>query len=290
MNKLLDKLFGRTGMKPQIGFAGSDKVGRLWLPGKKPIQMEQVSNLMQLPYQGCTQLAFPDWFGVVDGQECEVCWVGLDIDSDDNPSIDLVKWAEGFVTQNSVSMVRTSCGGSGLHMIWILERPVSAADTHVAGRIVKSLAAPYKKIVNDLGIHVCQANRRMFWLCGGKNRTIYESDYVVELKDTLNHYETTYSSPAVGLDISPSIQKWIDLFRERKVLSGQIQKSNPVYVGDAVAALRELGENVPTKSYMRGNGQVNGYVDILSCRIALWSYADGHVIWSYDDVEAMLNE
>ena len=57
-----------------------------------------------------------------------------------------------------------------------------------------------------------------------------------------------------------------------------------------MAALREIGENVSTKSSMRGNGQVNGYVDILGNRIALWSYADGHVIWNYDDIGSMFDD
>lgn len=290
MEQLINKLFGRTKLKPQVGFAGSDKVGRLWLPGKTPVNTESLSILMKLPYRGCTQLAFEDWWHVVDDQKCEVCWFGLDIDSDDNPGIDLIQWAGEFAASNSISLIRTSCSGTGLHMIWILDKPMEAANNSVAGRIVKSLAAPFKRIVEDLGIHVCQANRRMFWLDGGKNTTIYESEHMVELKDTLTQYVQAYSSPAVGLDISPAIQRYVDELRKRKVLPPEVGRSNPVYVGDAVAALREIGENVSTKSSMRGNGQVNGYVDILSNRIALWSYADGHVIWNYDDIGSMFDD
>lgn len=288
MEKLLSFLFRNSVMKPQIGFAGTDKVGKLWLPGVRQMPGERVVELMGLPFRGCTQLAFESWWKPVGGQQGEVCWFGLDIDKHDNEHVDLIEWAGKFVRQQPVSMVRTSCGGRGLHMIWVLDRPI-ACDNHSAGPLVKRLCAPYKHTVEEHGIEVCQANRRMFWLVGGRNETIHESDYVVELGDTIPELRSGNPNSAPTLNITPSIQRYVDLLQERKVL-GQVGVKNPVYVGDAVTALRSIGERVETRSSMRGNGQTNGYVDIEGHRISLWSYADGHVIWNFDDIGAMFNE
>lgn len=288
MDKVLKFLFRNApeGSKPQLGWADRTKVGKLWLPGKGAAKPGEITRFMQLPYRGCTQLVFENWWNAAGSQTCWVCWVGLDIDSDDNPEINLVKWAKKFVAANPTSMVRLSCGGSGLHMIWVLKEPIQT-NNHGAGMIVKNIAAKYKRLAEADGIHVCQANRRMFWLDGGKNQTIYESDFMLELEEVITESMEVSRSNEL-MDISPSIQRYIDQLAERRVFRSQIGKSNPVYVGDAVAALRDIGERVDTVSRMRGNGQVNGYIDIEGHRISLWSYADGHVIWNYDDVGAML--
>lgn len=288
MEKLLSFLFRNSHMKPQIGFAGMDKVGRLWLPGVKQVPCERVVELMGLPFKGCTQLAFESWWRPVGGQPGEVCWFGLDIDKHDNEHVDLREWAAEFVQEHPVSMVRTSCGGHGLHMIWILREPVSC-DNYNAGPLVKRLCAPYKRLVEDMGVEVCQANRRMFWLVGGKNETIHESDYMVELEDAVIEPLAADRGSAVNPNVTPSVRRYLDLFQEHKVL-GRVGEKNPVYVGDAVTALRSIGEHVETRSSMRGNRQINGYIDIEGHRISLWSYADGHVIWNFDDIGAMFNE
>jgi hypothetical protein len=287
MQKVIDFLFGRASeYKPQLGFAGRDKVGRLWLPGKQAADMSRVATDMALPLAGCTQLAFEDWFKPADSQACVVCWVGLDIDSDDN-EVNLIRWAEDFVTRNPVSMIRTSCGGTGLHMIWVLETPIKTSNVG-AGQIVKNIAANYKRLAEADGIHVCQANRRMFWLFGGQNQTIYESDFVLSLTDIVDvaaNRPTTNCLP----ELSPKIREYVDKLHNGRVFKGCIGKSNPIYIGDAVRTLREMGERVETRSKMSGNGQVNGYIDIEGHRLSLWSYADGHVIWSYTDVGALIN-
>jgi len=291
MEALLSKIFRNSpaGYKPQIGFAGKDKVGKLWLPGKKRADSSKITRDMNLPICGCTQLSFKDWFAPAGEQDCYVCWVGLDIDADDNPGISLVQWADKFVQVHPTSMVRLSCGGSGLHMIWILAEPIKTTNAG-AGRIIKNIAQIYKSLAEADGIHVCQANRRMFWLSGGKNQTIYESDFVLKLENIVSSVVSEEPKASIALDITPGIQKYVNLLTEKKVFRSQISQSNKVYVGDAVSALRELGETVKTKSRMRGNGHINGYIDIKHNSISLWSYADGHVIWAYTDLEDMFDD
>lgn len=283
MNSILNHLFRNSTLKPQIGFAGADKVGKLWLPGLKPIVHEKVVQRMKLPLKGCTQLAFQDWFTPANDQECEVCWVGLDIDADDNLGVDLKQFALDF--PEPISMARTSCSGKGIHLCWVLAMPIRT-NSATAGRIVKNIAGIYKQKVEALGVHVCQANRRMFWFQGGKNETFIQSDFMLELEDVV-HAQIEESLP-VSLDLSPRVAQWVSEFQSRNILPKKPAKSNPIYVGDAVSALRELGEPIATKSTCRGNGQVNGYIDLLGNRIALWSYADGHTIWAYTDLENSL--
>lgn len=289
MEKLLNFLFRKTNMKPQLGFAGLDKKAWLWLPGNKDKVNPKTKQIIQkAPIRGCSQVAYTDWFKPMSGQEVEVCWFGLDIDQEDN-EINLEEWSLKYAARHKVSMVRTSCGGKGVHMIWVLKEPIKCLHRQ-SGLYVKQLAERKKQEVEEEGIHVCQANKRMFWLIGGKNRTIYESVFeepyissscrlpdktIVELIDQTR-----------GL-FSPGVQRFVDFFKNKGIFKAGLGRKNKVYIGDAVKALRELGETVYTKSPMSGNGNINGYIDIFQNTISLWSYADGHNIWSYTDVEGI---
>jgi hypothetical protein len=79
------------------------------------------------------------------------------------------------------------------------------------------------------------------------------------------------------------------LFVSKKILPAHPGKSTPIYIGDVVAVLHEAGEAVKTASSCSGNGNVNGYIDISPNQISVWSYADGHTIWSYQDIRGLFN-
>ena len=287
IDTLCNFLFSQTDKKPQIGFAGKDKKAWLWLPGKTEYPTEEISKKMQAPIKGCTQLAFDSYFSNSEDQNCEVCWFGLDIDKDDNEEIDLLVWAIKFAQKNKAAMVRYSCSGEGIHLMWKLENPIPCTNQS-AGYIVTSIAKPYKLAAEAEGIHVCQANRRMFWLTGGKNKTIYTSTEMLDINMNTAGF-TKQREVQQKIQVTDKVQKYIDILKDAGVLHGDIKASNQIYVGDAVKALRDAGEKVYTKSSCSGNGQVNGYIDILGHRISLWAYADNHTIWSYDDVEEMLS-
>jgi len=273
-DELVDWLFDRTTLRPQLGFAGKDKRAWCWLPGAKKFRPETaVRAIEKAPLRGCTQLAYENLFEPMTGQRCEIAWVGLDIDAEDNPATDLTALA-----YPGASMVRTSCSGQGIHLIYRLEQPILC--THeTANRIIKTITAP---LVENLGtIKVCKADRRMFWLCGGKNEILAQSDerLVVNLIPIAPE-NMPEKEPLIG--VTPLIAEWCEK------LGVQIRKSTPVYIGDIIKRLAELGEVVRTRSGMRGNGQTNGYIDVTPTSISLWSYADGHVIWNLTDVEALL--
>lgn len=270
--ELIDWLFDKATLHPQLGFAGRDKRAWCWLPGAKPMNHPTVVRAIEsAPLRGCTQLAYANSFEPMAGQQCEICWVGLDIDAEDNPGTDLTT-----IDYLGASMVRTSCSGKGVHVLYRLAKPIQC--THeTANRIIKALTAP---LVAATGVHVCKADRRMFWLIGGENRIISQTDdrlVVVEIRTPTETKDST--EPLAG--VTPLIQEWAGK------LGVGIRKSTPVYVGDIITRLGEMGEIIRTKSSMRGNGQVNGYIDITPTSISLWSYADGHVIWNLTDVEAL---
>jgi len=283
--ELIEWLFHYTKLKPQLGFARADKSAMLWLPGAKPTKPTTVTWAMEkAALRGCTQLAFPDWFAPANQQPVEITWVGLDIDQEDNKLHLTDTMTLQKILTTRPSMIRTSCSGKGLHVIYRLDQPI--LTTHqLSGRSVKLIALPMKEAVEALGIHVCKADRRMFWLTGGKNAEIYQDNgafltppHIIEARELKAAYERA------TMEVSDGIRVWAEK------LKLPIRKSLPVYVGDVVLLLRGFGEKVETKSPCSGNGNVNGYVDISQHSISLWSYADGHTIWSYTDVMSLIGE
>ena len=273
-DELVDWLFDRASLRPQLGFAGRDKRAWCWLPGAGKFRPETaVRAIEKAPLRGCTQLAYANIFAPMAGQRCEICWVGLDIDAEDNPATDLTS-----LDYPGASMVRTSCSGRGVHVIYRLAEPILC--THeTANRIVKSITAP---LVEALGsIKVCKADRRMFWMVGGANTILKQTDERLTVSTTPVIQSNTPTNEPL-MDVSSLIREWAGK------LGVSIRKSTPCYVGDIIKRLADAGEIVQTRSSMRGNGQINGYIDITPTSIALWSYADGHVIWNLTDVGAFL--
>jgi len=64
--------------------------------------------------------------------------------------------------------------------------------------------------------------------------------------------------------------------------------SNRVYLGFVVPVLRKLGYNVQTKSAMSGNGNVNAIFNVGVYELSLFSFSDGHIIFSISDLDAFL--
>ena len=273
-DELIDWLFDKATLRPQLGFAGKDKRAWLWLPGAKPIQYEKVTRAMQTaPLKGCSGCAYENVFQPMAGQNCEICFVALDIDAEDNP--DGINLDEVLATKPS--MVRTSCSGKGLLVIYRLATPVKC--THeTANKITKIITAPIVAALPT--VKVCKSDKRLIWLFGGKNQILSQTDerLVVEQLPVL---QSNTALPEPLFEVTPLIAEWAGK------LGVNIRKSTPVYVGDIIKRLGEMGEVIRTKSSMRGTGQVNGYIDITPTSISLWSYADGHVIWNLTDVEAL---
>jgi len=278
-NELVDWLFGRSKMCPQVGMANRDKRAIFWLPGKSMPNYERIQkNWETAPLKGCSQVAYEKIFSPMAGQRCEIVHVDLDIDQDDNPETDLTA-----IHYPGASMVRTSVSGKGVHVLYRLAEPI--ACTHeTANQIIKAITAP---LVEALGtIKVCKSDKRLFWLWGGKNEIISRDDCAFltpAISPIVTQSITKSAESGEGLSVCPSIREWAT-----KLGLIFIRKSNPIYIGSVLLLLRSLGEKVETKSSCRGNGQMNGYLDVTEYSISLFSFADGHSIWSWTDVEALL--
>lgn len=281
LNEIGDFLFEKAppGWKPQKAYAKADKTALAWFPGNQhylPEHEEYYSK--QAALGGFSQLAFKDSYKPKQ-IECCICWVGLDLDADDNPDIDLktILFPE--------SSMRTSRSGEGVHVMYRLEKPIFTTTAH-ANRIIKSITEQF-----DTGeYHICKRDRRMFWLVGGKQKWLQKSSILLKTPDIAPVSIHGNFEKATIEGVSPKVQEWLQWFLSKNLIFTPKSDSIRVYIGDCVNALKERGERVTTKSRMSGNGQVNGYLDISKNRIQLWSYPDGYAIWSYTDVCSELSE
>lgn len=276
-----------------IGKSSEDKSAIAWFPSPTKVQDDGAYTwaLSQGELAGFTQMCFPNWKDIAgDG---ELCWFGIDIDDDKN-SIDLIEWAEAQV--NTGLSYRTSCGGKGIHAIGRLSHPVKCHKSK-AKSIIASIAKPFVDAIEGQGINICRYNYMTFWLAGGKNKWISQTEdrinsEVIALETSLvenaGGLESLRAMECLDLPLKPIIKDWL-----RKLgcagLVNTLGKTN-AYLGNAVPLLRNLGEGVETKSTMRGNGQINSWFVVTSDSISLYSSPDGNkVIWCVKDEEELLN-
>lgn len=291
--ELVSWLFDKTLYYPQLGFAGKDKKAWLWLPGDKLKPLSDIKRIIRTaPIRGCSQLAYRDSYSPPSKQQiCEICWVGLDIDDDDNPDLFLpqIGAQENFRKRLGASCIRTSCSGKGIHVIFKLDKPIECLTTS-ANSIIKRITAEKVSLCEKLGIQVCKADRRMFWLTGGRNYMLSidkEATLAVDIKNLPEEPRTKNIEPELTetFEVTPTIKQWATSLGLQF-----IRRSNPVYVGDVVKLLREAGEKVITRSPCSGNGQTNGFLNVTRHSISLFAFADGRVIWNFTDVRGYLND
>jgi hypothetical protein len=282
---VIEWLFKKAGgdWKPQLGWADETKRALLWLPGNKAAPgVERIQQVIQeSAYSGCTQCAFQSWTRVQIGQRCLVCWVGIDVDEEPIDDDKLVAYLRSFHAS-----LRSSRSGFGRHILVRLDTPVECAYEH-AGSVVRTLAEPIAESVRESGHKVCKADRRMFWLTGGEQQWLFRDEQFWDNPELIDLGSPVDAPPVPVGPVGSGVESWLRLFRERGLVRRDCGVHNAVYVGDFVATLRSAGQTVHTRSTCRGNGQVNGYLDVRPGYIGLWSYADGHVIWCYQDEMAL---
>lgn len=267
------------GWVAQVGAARMDKRALFWVPGKKKAACSE-----QPTFWGCTQLAFPVGTDFAVGP-CRICWLGIDVDLDSalthEQTLGLVRLG---------CSIRTSSGGNGVHLIWRLNRPVEV-DYEASGRAVKGMLAERREQVARI-VPVCSADRRMFWLWGGKNRWLHQTQERIEPSE---HWQI--SGGRAGPDsaeigefvMGAGVRQWVEKMVADRVLSGTVGPSNRVHLGTVVPWLRSMGQIIATKSGLSASWHVNGHLDISENRLALYSYADSGFIWTWSDTDAILN-
>lgn len=274
---MIDWLFEKKphGWIPQRGVARGDKKCLKWYPGAEP----STPDLPDHVFLGYTQAAFPTDKLPMREQVCAVCWVGLDIDLDLPPTFLQVEKLKEVFPEASL---RISAGGCGLHVIWRLQEP-PILPYAAARSFVKTVAGAKAK---DCPLPVCSSDFRLFYLTGGSNRWIHQTDRFLE-----------NATPVVVADLSPKkvevegnvpehpLIQWINQNSPIHVTSTGHYR---VHVGTLVKALRELGEEVDTASPGQNGWHTNGFLDVSPNEITLFSFADHRVIWSWQNTLSWL--
>jgi len=274
------------GFKPQMVLANENKKALIWLPGNKFVDANRLEScLLRAKYLGCTQLVFRSWLESQVGKECYITHVAIDIDE--------LPISDSALISLPGASVRSSCGGAGRHVFFRLASPIFCPDKPTAARIIKQITAPLVGLIESMGMKVCKADCRAFYVSGGKNAWIHQTDTFYSPEIAVGGADTpTLGEPRVAADrclldgdvpFEPEIRQWLQRFLVAGVLK-TVRGRNPIYVGAAVECLRAEGERVETKSPCSGNGQVNGYIDVGSAWIQVWSYADGHAIWRFSAI------
>ena len=282
---LIEWLFATRplGTVPQLGVADATKRALIWLPGKSAKPAGTTVRSEDAVYLGSTQLAFENHHEAMDTQRSWVAWAGIDIDGADNPGLKTHKLIETVcqATADLAVSVRLSCGGKGLHVIQRLAYPVQ-----IPAYPARGMNRPAVERIEAAGVHVCKSDCRMFWLWGGENSWILQTDDLLNANEAvkLSAQETARAGGEIpvrldGGVVDPFVAEWLTKLGVRP---------GPVYVGVVVARLRLLGETVNTRSPMTGNGEINGYIDVRPGEVGLWSYADGRTIWRIVDEGRML--
>ena len=295
------------GTIPQWGAADGAKVGFWWSPGRsrKPVGATFAIDRMQ--FLGSTNRSYRCPNEPMDPQESWITWAGLDIDwEDQTPALKKNGALARAVAEvlcdehGPVASLRTSCGGRGLHAIFRLSAPVPVPAYPVKGAhtaITRYILRPWREALEAAGVAICKDDSRMFWLWGGRNEWIAQTERLLAVDPALladvgsNHVSAPVQRDAyrngtlpVWVESDGFVREWLNRLQVRPGLC---------YVGHVVHKLRAIGERVETRSRMSGNGEPNGYIDIAPGRISLWTYADGGTVWVAEDVErtvaAMLN-
>lgn len=284
-NEILNFLFERKpeGFEPQIGYADGNKKVLAWVPGSDDAQVRTYPDAV---YFGVTPGAFQDSTKSMRSQPCAVCWFGLDIDLDEPPTMEDIERLRSDLPAVSI---RTSCGGNGLHLFWRLSAPV-ILPYHEARRLVRRLAS-----AKALRCHlpVCSSDYRLFYVTGGANRWLHQSALFTDANEECANLpqpgvvvpDSVEPTPTVRLQQIHPLITWLNMHSPVKILESGSYK---VHVGTIVGQLRIMGEMISTKSPGQNSWHCNGYLDVTPESISLFSYADGHVIWRWQDLDKWL--
>lgn len=282
-----------TGYKPQLAWAGANKQALLWLPGNSWKGEEEVKKRIErATLKGCSQLAFPSYLTPQHAQpDCKICWVGIDCDEGPLDMSVLTECCHIFT-----GSIRASNSGKGRHLLFRLSAPINCSYP-ASNPYVRAITKPIVEWLESHGQPVCKADKRVFWLEGGKQEWLLKTDATMDvdgsgLLDTLDATErdTTEHSTGKGSwvnldDLAPSIRNWVKSFQAAGCLPAQLRRNMPLNISRLVRLLRSNNERVETRSGLTSSTGTNGFVDLTEGSISLWSFADGHSIWRWTDCD-----
>lgn len=177
----------------------------------------------------------------------------------------------------------------GLHLLF---RTTPATNFFPIGTksnsAIKTTLLPYRKLIETLGIAVCQANFRTFWLwTNGANRWYSKTDKQIDLvRSADTEIITGYQGTGTGKQVDTSEysergKKLIGLLQAARVLpEGNLQyQRNQIWVKQVFEALRGTEFEFQTLSPMRSlTWHSNGFIDISNLTIDIFTNADNKVV------------
>lgn len=201
--------------------------------------------------------------------------------------------------------LRTSFGGRGLHAFHVFSEP-AYLPTCWANAFTKAFNRPYVDALRAAGVEVCKSDSRVFWLCGGQNTWVRQGMETVKPPSVPDNLQLLMreadadrraedrAGTGEGVngagehEISDCVRRWVQRFADVgiRVTPGH---QNPVNIGRAAECIRAHGGAVNSRSPMRSRTGINGYLDCSYTAISLWTYADGHTVWTDADVDSLID-
>lgn len=264
------------GWYPQFAVGRANKQALGWYPGKTVKHC-----IPKAPLAGFTQLGFQHQDRSVIGQPAKLCWLGMDIDVPvATPALEsvLASWPE--------ASARASTGGLGVHVIFRLAEPIDTTWQD-SRRVVMKLTKP---LVQRCPFPVDKADRRIFWMVGGKNRWIRKSPAFYTPSE-IPSIPSSPSSETITPESLATLSPGVAGLLVRMIHDDIVTKAGnhiPCHAGTVIQWLRNQGWEVKTKSPMANEPHINAYLDVSQYDIRLWTYADHAEVWHWQDSEAML--
>jgi hypothetical protein len=265
-----------AGYKLQIAFGKEGKSVLAWLPGASRKEEGWSIPRSGVMYLGCSTRGYKGYYTPMIEQPCELAGATIDIDGKDNPHLSTEELRRITIQcVEGAGSVRSSCSGSGLHVFFRLDEPISigkGVPSKDITALARMVSAEWVKKITEAGVHVDKTDSRLMWVVGGKNVWLYRTDHFVQWSG-----EKSIPDKEIELDqnrtggiacADPFALSWL------KRLNIGV---GPCVVATIVERLRAAGEYVETSSQRRD--RMNGEIRAEPGWIGLWAWSDKRYIW-----------
>lgn len=283
MKPLLDFLYPVTKAGyacPQFCLASLDKKCLAWYPGKKASKPISLDNKLI----GLTGRVYQTYDIPHDRQPFLLSWLAIDLDD----LTDKKGWLDFIIeaTKGQAS-VRTSQSGKGVHIIFRCNPVLFPVGYKVAPFIKGNLEYFVSRLQegDPEFFSVCRYDGQMFYLHGGKNEWLYQSQEFITLrsiKSKPSFHINNIEKEENGLPpLNNKGIKFLGILKER-LPSFRLCPEQGVYIKELYQALKGSEFEFKTCSPMLSEQwHVNGNLKIKGFDLELYASADNRVIKQY---------
>lgn len=227
-----------------------------------------------------------------DQEKVLLCWVGVDVDAEDNDHVGITKGTLGdyiaLLFQNEPVVTRSSKSGMGVHLLIPLKNPLEL-NYEAAKVVAKKIAKRYVDYLSDEGIVSCVHGLPNLWVAsdGGKQQTLMiTNDLYVPTEQELHVGTLTPAAQPLDGDVSRNFTGLAWKALNALVVAGIVPEDCPartqINVGRVKRALEKVGIPVETRSKCRveHEHEPNGFVELTSDgELKVFSSADQGVVF-----------